>query len=176
MLSIKPGNFLCIFNGRMIEVAATTEEIARKEAFNHFLRHFEELPNYDPTDYATNAFMERRLYENILIFTIPNQIEVLDCSHFAEDAGEAVQIPTCSVRISEDAKGTLEQIKAMVELSTSFEEADEVIEKHTENRTCAQKIAFLNSLFDCKIAFKEGEYEEVDYVALITSIINKKFR
>ena len=68
-----------------------------------------------------------------------------------------------------------EQIKALIELSTSFEEADAVIETYTGNKTYAQKIAYLQGMFDCEIIGRHIDSEEADYKALLTSIIERKW-
>ena len=68
-----------------------------------------------------------------------------------------------------------EQIKALIELSTSFEEADNVIETYTGNKSYPQKIAYLQGMFDCEIIGHHIENEEADYKALLTSIIEKKW-
>ena len=69
-----------------------------------------------------------------------------------------------------------EQIKALIELSDSFESADEIITTYTENRTYSQKIAYLQGMFDCEIIGRHGESEEADYMALLTSIVDQKWK
>ena len=69
-----------------------------------------------------------------------------------------------------------EQIKALIELSCSFEDANAVIETYTEYRTYAQKIAYLQGMFDCEIVGRHIDNEEADYKALLTSIIDMKWR
>lgn len=68
-----------------------------------------------------------------------------------------------------------EQIKTLIEISGTVEEANEVIEKYTSFRTFAQKIAYLQGMFDCEIVGRNVESEEADYIALLTSIINMKW-
>ncbi len=67
------------------------------------------------------------------------------------------------------------KIKALIELSGSFEEADKVIETYTENRTYTQKIAYLQGMFDCEIVGRNIDNEEADYKALLTSVIEAKW-
>lgn len=69
-----------------------------------------------------------------------------------------------------------EQIKALIELSNSFEEANEVIETYTPNKSYAQKIAYLQGMFDCEIVGRHIDSEEADYMALLTSIIDRKWK
>lgn len=68
-----------------------------------------------------------------------------------------------------------EAIKAMIELSTSFEQADEIIETYTGFTLYPQKIAYLQGMFDCEIVGRNIEDEEIDYTALLTSIIEAKW-
>lgn len=68
-----------------------------------------------------------------------------------------------------------EQIKALIELSLSFEEADSIIEEYTDNKTHIQKIAYLQGMFDFEIVERHIEDEEAEYIALLTSIIDKKW-
>ena len=64
-----------------------------------------------------------------------------------------------------------EQIKALIELSATFEKADDVLNTYTNNKSYAQKIAYLQGMFDCEIISRNVESEEADYKALIASII-----
>lgn len=69
-----------------------------------------------------------------------------------------------------------EQIKALIELSSTFEEADAIIRDYTSYETYAQKIAYLQGMFDCEIIGRSVDSEEADYIALLTSIVNKKWK
>ena len=69
-----------------------------------------------------------------------------------------------------------EQIKALIELSSTFEEANEVIEKYAQMTEYGQKIAYLQGMFDCEIVGRHIESEEADYIALLTSIIDRKWK
>ncbi len=71
------------------------------------------------------------------------------------------------------------QIQALIELSTSYEEANSVIETYvslTDKSNYSQKIAFLLGMFDCEIVGRNIKDEEADYKALLTSIIEQKWK
>lgn len=71
------------------------------------------------------------------------------------------------------------QIKAMINLSSTFEEANEVIEEYAElndNTDYSQKLAYLKGMFDCQIIGRNIESAEADYVAMLTSIIEQKWK
>lgn len=68
------------------------------------------------------------------------------------------------------------KIKALIELSLTFEEADTIIEEYTGLNTDAEKIAYIRGMFDCRIIGRTGEDVHTDYVALLTAIINQKWR
>ena len=67
------------------------------------------------------------------------------------------------------------QIKALIELSNSFEDANEIIEKYVGLKTFAEKIAYIRGMFNCEIFSRTDDNEEVDYIALLTSIVNSKW-
>ncbi len=69
-----------------------------------------------------------------------------------------------------------EQIKALIELSTSYKEADGVIETYTGYKEYPQKIAYLQGMFNCEIIGRNMESAEADYKALLTTIIDKKWK
>lgn len=69
-----------------------------------------------------------------------------------------------------------EQIKALIELSGSFEDADKIIETYTCNKEYSQKIAYIQGMFDCEIVGRHIDNEEADYIALLTSIVEKKWK
>ena len=68
------------------------------------------------------------------------------------------------------------KIQTLIELSVSFEEADQVIEEFTGLKTDSEKIAYLRGMFDCRIIGRTGNDLHTDYVALLTAIINQKWR
>lgn len=67
-------------------------------------------------------------------------------------------------------------IKCLIELSTSFDEADKVLSKYTLFRTNEEKIEYLSKLFGCEIIDKNSNDLRTDYVALLTTIVNGKWR
>ncbi|MCM1106920.1 MAG: hypothetical protein NC355_08245 [Blautia sp.] len=71
------------------------------------------------------------------------------------------------------------QIKALIELSGTYEEANQIIETYavlSDKSNYSQKIAFLSGMFDCEIVGRNVESEEADYKALLTSIIEQKWK
>lgn len=68
------------------------------------------------------------------------------------------------------------KIKTLIELSTSFEQANEVIEMYTDYSTDEERIAYLQGMFDCKIIGRSNSDAHTDYVALLTAIVNQKWR
>lgn len=71
------------------------------------------------------------------------------------------------------------QIKALIELSSSYDEANQIIETYavlSDVSNYAQKIAFLSGMFDCEIIGRSIDSEEADYKALLTSIIEQKWK
>lgn len=69
-----------------------------------------------------------------------------------------------------------EEIKTLIECATSFEKANDILEKYTENKSDVERIAYLRGMFDCKIVARNVEDIHTDYVALLTSIVNNKWR
>lgn len=69
-----------------------------------------------------------------------------------------------------------EKIKTLIECATSFEKANEILEKYTNFETDAERIAYLQGMFDCKIVGRNIEDIHMDYVALLTSIVDNKWR
>lgn len=69
-----------------------------------------------------------------------------------------------------------DQIKMMIELATSFEKADAILSEYTSFHTDEEKIAYLQGMFDCKIVGRSVSDLHTDYVALLTTIVNKKWR
>ena len=67
-------------------------------------------------------------------------------------------------------------IRTMLEVSTSFEQADDILKKYTTYKTDEERIAFLEGMFDCVIIERTGEDVHTDYIVMLTSIIDKKWR
>lgn len=68
------------------------------------------------------------------------------------------------------------KIQTLIELAVTFEEADQVIEEFTGLKSDNEKIAYLRGMFDCHIIGRTGDNVHTDYVALLTAIINQKWR
>lgn len=68
------------------------------------------------------------------------------------------------------------EIKMLIELATTFEQADEIMQTYTDFDTDKERIAFLRGLFDCKIIGRSVSDDHTDYVALLTAIVNQKWR
>lgn len=66
-------------------------------------------------------------------------------------------------------------VKALIELSTSFEEADAVIEKHVKLTKVSEKIEFVKKVFGYEVVDNQTNDED-DYLALLTAIIEEKWR
>lgn len=69
-----------------------------------------------------------------------------------------------------------EKIKTLIECATSFEKANDILEKYTNYTSDEQRIAYLEGMFDCKIVGRNVEDTHMDYVALLTSIVDNKWR
>lgn len=69
-----------------------------------------------------------------------------------------------------------EKIKTMIECATSFEKADAILGEYTDYESDSERIAYLQGMFDCRIVGRNGEDIHMDYVALLTSIVDDKWR
>lgn len=69
-----------------------------------------------------------------------------------------------------------EKIKTLIECATSFEKANDILEKYTEYHSDAERIAYLQGMFDYKIVGRNVDDIHMDYVALLTSIVDNKWR
>ena len=67
------------------------------------------------------------------------------------------------------------KVQMLIELSLTFEEADEIIEKYVGLKSDIEKLAYIRGMFDCRIIGRTGEDIHTDYVALLTTIINQKW-
>lgn len=68
------------------------------------------------------------------------------------------------------------KIQTLIELAVTFEEADQVIEEFTGLKSDKEKIAYLRGMFDYDIIGRTGDNLRTDYIALLTAIINQKWR
>lgn len=69
-----------------------------------------------------------------------------------------------------------EQIKTLLELATTFDKADQILNDYSDCNTDEEKIAYLRGMFNCKIVGRNVEDIHTDYVALLTTIVNQKWR
>jgi hypothetical protein len=72
-------------------------------------------------------------------------------------------------------------IRTMIELSDTWEEADKVIGEFTPCRETREKLSYLYGMFDVSIIARtgdknDGESVEADYRAVLSAIINQKWR
>lgn len=74
-----------------------------------------------------------------------------------------------------------ERVRALIELSSSVEEADEII-TNEGLVTVKEKIAFLRGMFDFTVigrhreeVLTEEERERMDYFSILSAIINAKW-
>lgn len=67
------------------------------------------------------------------------------------------------------------KIKCLIELSTNFEDADEILSKYTPFHSDEEKIAYLYGMFNCEIIDHNIGNIHTDYVALLTTIVNRKW-
>jgi len=72
--------------------------------------------------------------------------------------------------------GNKEKIKALIELSGTVDDVDDVIEKYTPFRTTSEKIAYLYGMFDVEFLCGLSDNAEEDYAVLRDAIINAKWR
>lgn len=70
-----------------------------------------------------------------------------------------------------------EKIKVLIECATSFEKADAILTEYTEYQTDEERIAYLQGMFNCKIVGRSGGKDtHTDYIALLTAIVDEKWR
>ncbi len=69
-----------------------------------------------------------------------------------------------------------EKIKTLIECATSFEKANAILEKYTDYKSDEERIAYLQGMFSCKIVGRNVDDIHMDYVALLTSIVDSKWR
>ena len=69
-----------------------------------------------------------------------------------------------------------EQIKTLLELATTFDKADQILSEYADCNSDVEKIAYLRGMFNCKIVGRNLEDIHTDYVALLTTIVDQKWR
>jgi hypothetical protein len=70
-------------------------------------------------------------------------------------------------------------IKALIELSGTWEEADKVIEEFADIQDIPQKIGYIKGMFDVSVVGRtstEDDRAKYDYIAMLSAIVNKKWR
>jgi hypothetical protein len=76
-------------------------------------------------------------------------------------------------------------IKAMIELSNTWEEADKIIQEFTPCKKTNEKLAYLYGMFDVSIIASyngseddgsEDKTIENDYKSVLSAIVNQKWR
>lgn len=69
-----------------------------------------------------------------------------------------------------------EQIKTLIELATSFEDVEIILNKYTDLKTTQEKIAYLQGMFDVEILGGLTTNVEDDYKVIVHAVINEKWR
>ena len=69
----------------------------------------------------------------------------------------------------------METLKALIELSSTFDEANEILEQFV-SKNLYDKINFLQGVFRYEIVHKTTKDEYVDYVAALTAIVSCNMR
>jgi hypothetical protein len=67
-----------------------------------------------------------------------------------------------------------EVIKGLIKLAETFEEADSVLKD--EYPSINERLAYLKGMFSVNIAARSDDNIECDYKAVLTAIINQKWR
>jgi hypothetical protein len=69
--------------------------------------------------------------------------------------------------------------KVMIELSDTWESADKVIEEFAGIQDIPQKLGYIKGMFDVSVVGRPGAIigrDKYDYVAMLSAIVNKKWR
>jgi hypothetical protein len=72
-------------------------------------------------------------------------------------------------------------VKAMIELSDTWKNADEVIEKFAGIQDTLQKLGYIKGMFDVSVVGRtdtdaDADRDKYDYIAMLSAIVNKKWR
>jgi hypothetical protein len=70
-------------------------------------------------------------------------------------------------------------VKAMIELSGTWEEADKVIEEFAGIQDIPQKLGYIKGMFDVSVIGRtdsQDDQAKYDYIAMLSAIVNKKWR
>lgn len=69
-----------------------------------------------------------------------------------------------------------ERIKALIELSYTFEEADQIIAQYVGFQTTKEKIAYIKGMFDVEIIDHPNDTPDEDaYRLLLTAVLESKW-
>lgn len=68
-------------------------------------------------------------------------------------------------------KTSRDEVKIMIELSSTVEEADEIIKENYDFETTEEKVAFLKGMFDIEIVGHTDETDETTYYSMLYTII-----
>ncbi|MCL2088095.1 MAG: hypothetical protein FWH14_01295 [Oscillospiraceae bacterium] len=76
-----------------------------------------------------------------------------------------------------------DMLKAIIEMSTTIDEAKEIIDEFAGCSTTNEKIEFLSEMFDVRIIggcdgeeLSEDEKQEISYEVIVANIIDRKWR
>jgi hypothetical protein len=70
-------------------------------------------------------------------------------------------------------------IKAMIELSDTWEDADQIVEEFAGIKDLSGKLAYISKMFNASVVGRMAggdNPEKYDYVAMMSAIVNKKWR
>jgi hypothetical protein len=70
-------------------------------------------------------------------------------------------------------------IKVMIELSDTWESANEVIEEFAGIQDIPQKLGYIKGMFDVSVVGRTdtaADRDKYDYIAMLSAIVNKKWR
>jgi hypothetical protein len=70
-------------------------------------------------------------------------------------------------------------IRAMIELSGTWEDADKVIEEFAGIQDIPQKLGYVKGMFDVSVVGRTStgtSQDQYDYIAMLSAIVNKKWR
>jgi hypothetical protein len=70
-------------------------------------------------------------------------------------------------------------VKAMIELSATWEEADSVIEEFAGIQDIPQKLGYIKGMFDVSVVGRTNagtDEAKYDYITMLSAIVNKKWR
>jgi hypothetical protein len=72
-------------------------------------------------------------------------------------------------------------VKVMIELSDTWESADHAIEEFAGIHDIPQKLGYIKGMFDVSVvgrtdADADTDQDKYDYIAMLSAIVNKKWR